>query len=368
MDVQVPGNRLVDLGQELDERDRVVPFDDVGQDGAVDDVHRGHQRNGPMAAVLEFPACRPPWGHRAGRVFARFGLDTGLFVDAEQHRVRWRVDVQLADVFRLGEERRIRRAVPPAADAVGFDVQIAQDPADLTGRDRDPVFLQQVFGDSGVRPYRLRSRWNARRGRHPQQPGIRTVDEWPTRSGPVCQRLHPVGDEPVSHPADRVDVHPDQGGDLRVGTPVGRRQHDPRAGHLPDLGGAATHQRLQPLPPPLTQNSRTTPPTLSTDMPTPVGPTSKRSPPAGGAPTDTSPPGSPPPNPSGCAAFNTSATQTTGASPSTRPAPGPTSTANYPTAPTPAHRHKPSTPHWASTSTTPQHGNLNPRRINAVLH
>src|SRR5664279_3411 len=68
------------------------------------------------------------------------------------------------------------------------------------------------------------------------------------------------------------------------------------------------------------------------------------------------------------AVFNTSATQTTGASPSTKPAPGPTSTANYPTVPTPAHRNKPSTPHSASTSTTPQPGNLNPRRINAVLH
>src|SRR5450631_1713604 len=83
MDVQVVGNRLVDLGEELDERHRVVPFDDVAQDGAVDDVHRGHQRNGPVAAVLEFPPGRPAGGHCDGRVLARLGLDTGLFVDAE---------------------------------------------------------------------------------------------------------------------------------------------------------------------------------------------------------------------------------------------------------------------------------------------
>src|SRR5664279_3870137 len=116
------------------------------------------------------------------------------------------------------------------------------------------------------------------------------------------------------------------------------------------------------------RNSRNTSPTPSTDMPTPVGPNSKRSPPPGAVPTDTSPPGSPPPNPSGSAASNTSATPTTGASPSTTPAPRPTSTADYPTVPSPAPRNKPSTPPSASTSKTPQPGKSTPRRINAVLH
>src|SRR5664280_1836319 len=97
-------------------------------------------------------------------------------------------------------------------------------------------------------------------------------------------------------------------------------------------------------------------------------PNSKRSPPPGVAPTATSRPGSPQPNPSRSAASNTSATPTTGPSPSTKPAPKPTPTAGYPPVPSPAPPPKPWTPHSVSTSTTPQLGRSNPRRINAALH
>src|SRR5664279_2113340 len=79
--------------------------DDLTEDGAVDHVHRGHQRDRPVPDVLELPSGHPPGSHRGSSVFTGLGLDTGLLIDAQQHRVLGWVPVQLTDRPGLVEER-----------------------------------------------------------------------------------------------------------------------------------------------------------------------------------------------------------------------------------------------------------------------
>jgi hypothetical protein len=51
--VFLAGSTGAGFGEELDEGRRAVGDDDLGMDGAVGDVHRGHQRGRSVADVLE---------------------------------------------------------------------------------------------------------------------------------------------------------------------------------------------------------------------------------------------------------------------------------------------------------------------------
>jgi hypothetical protein len=56
-----------------------------------------------------------------------------------------------------------------------------------------------------------------------------------------------VGGEPAAPPAGGVDGDAQPSGDLGVGRPAGRQQHDPGAQHLPVRGGLAALQTLETM-------------------------------------------------------------------------------------------------------------------------
>ena len=217
------------------ERLRVVAADDLRSDGAVGDVDRGHQRDGAVPDILELAAFRTSSRGPAGPVFTGLGLDPGLLVHAEQHRVGGNRLVEGADLGGAGEEVRVVGPIQPAADPVDFDVGAGQDPPDLTRGDPDTLPGVQVFGDRPVGPLRVGFGWLTGRGRDDQQVHIDVVDRRAPGPGPVAQRPHTPA---AVIPADFT--HRGRGaaglpGDDRVRDLVRGGEQDPGPLDLPEL-------------------------------------------------------------------------------------------------------------------------------------
>ncbi|MGH3706543.1 MAG: DUF4158 domain-containing protein, partial [Pseudonocardiaceae bacterium] len=83
-------------------------------------------------------------------------------------------------------------------------------------------------------------------GRHDQQLIGDPLDRWATRTRPVGQAGHPLSVEPAPPRADGVLTDPQVAGDLRVGLPPPRRQHDLGAQHQTLRRRGPGHDRFQP--------------------------------------------------------------------------------------------------------------------------
>ena len=74
-----------------------------------------------MQDVFELALFGLAWGRWAGGVLAGLGLDGGLFIQAEQYRVRRRIQIQIAYGGGFGGEVGIGGPVQPAPDPVHLD-------------------------------------------------------------------------------------------------------------------------------------------------------------------------------------------------------------------------------------------------------
>ena len=111
-----------------------APIAAAAQHAARMHVQRRDQRLRAVAEVLELaPACAPG-ARRAVRVLALDGLDAGLLVDAQHHRVLGRGAVQLADRVDLLAKLRLR-AVQPLPHAVRAHIAGLQDALQVAAAD-----------------------------------------------------------------------------------------------------------------------------------------------------------------------------------------------------------------------------------------
>ncbi len=153
---------------------------------------------------------------RRGRVQ---GLDLGLFIHAEHHRVLGRVQVEPDDVADLGFQLRVggelERLDPP-----GLQAPLLPHLAD------GEIADAQLAGQQPGRPVRHPEplRWGLQgRGHH-----LGLIHRpRPTRLRPILQAPHALGGiAPL--PADHRGLgHPDPGRDLVRPDPVTGQQHDP---------------------------------------------------------------------------------------------------------------------------------------------
>jgi len=195
-----------------------------------------------VAAVLVREAGqRAAVGQPQPALGALEGLDRGLLVDAQDHCVVGRVEVQAHDVGRLGRELGVGRDAPAApsaqADALGLQHAPDVDGADVAQRGR-----QQVAGPGGVP-----GRW---RLIEQVQDALRGL--WPvSRSGPRARRVgqarHPLAGEagaPLGHPCR---PRPQAPRDLERADPIGGGQDHARPLGVALFGGAGPQPALQRL-------------------------------------------------------------------------------------------------------------------------
>src|SRR6201989_3307437 len=76
---------------------------------AVEHVEGSEQRGSAVPLIIVGHSYTAPRLDRQARLSAVERLDLALFVDAEHHRVRRRVDIQPDDVTQLGDEFRVTR-------------------------------------------------------------------------------------------------------------------------------------------------------------------------------------------------------------------------------------------------------------------
>ncbi len=162
---------------------------------AVEHAERGEQGGRPVAFIIVGHRPEPPRLHRQAGLRAVERLDLALLVDAENHRVGRRIDVEADDVLHLVGERRIagelERPKPMRSELMG-----APDALDGTDRDADggghgaggPVrrFVRRVGvrqGDDSIDD-RLVERCNARRARLIAHQTIDAVDHVPFLPSP----------------------------------------------------------------------------------------------------------------------------------------------------------------------------------------
>ncbi len=125
---------------------------DPAGDPPVVDVESGKEHGGPVAFVLELSSSGLARDGRLGRVDPGLGLHPRLFIDAPHHGIGRRIEVETADVGRLGPKFGVVRG-HPGLDLPGFEVQGLADPPGLRGRDRHAV-VRHGLGQRLHRPAR----------------------------------------------------------------------------------------------------------------------------------------------------------------------------------------------------------------------
>ena len=75
-------------------------------------IQRGNQRLGTVTDIFKFPAAQPSGCRGTPWMLALDGLDAGLLVNTQYHRILRRLAVQLADHIDLLAKRRIRTMQP----------------------------------------------------------------------------------------------------------------------------------------------------------------------------------------------------------------------------------------------------------------
>src|ERR1019366_6621229 len=109
--VQVVGDFVVDLGQELLELNRSMPPVDRGDDGPVGNVERGEQVGHSVTyIVVGAPLGHPghPGHHRQHRAGTSQGLHLALLVYAQHYRALRRIQIEADNVVDLLHEQGVR--------------------------------------------------------------------------------------------------------------------------------------------------------------------------------------------------------------------------------------------------------------------
>ena len=171
--------------------------------------------------------------HRQHRLGPVQGLDPGLLVHAQHHRLLGRVVVEADDVDDLVHELRIGGQLEGVLQ-VGLEVEPPPDPPDRRLRQA------AARGHRGPRPVRRVRRGLLQRRHHHVLDLVEQDRRRPARARLVDQTLEPVRHEPGTPAGHRPWRHPQLGGDLLVRQPVGAAQHDLRP----------QRQRLRGLRPP----------------------------------------------------------------------------------------------------------------------
>ena len=188
-----------DLGFELLQEGQEVPAiarrGGHARDLPVMDVQRGEQVGGAVAHVLAVAAGGLAGGWKRVRAGGLARGDRGLLVDRDDDRVAGRVEVQSADLGRLGVEVGAQLAHHPVLGQVRTDVDGAQDHMCLGLRHANPL------GQLGVRPtlatHALGGVGRTGAGQRDQLGAdLRAVGQGTARLGPIAQPVQPAALKP----------------------------------------------------------------------------------------------------------------------------------------------------------------------------
>ena len=125
-------DRLAGLDEEFPELGGAVAAVQGADDGAVVDAGRGEQAGDPVPVVVAGAPFGHPRHHRQYRPGPVQGLDLALLIDAQHHRLIWRVVAEPGDIDDLAREQRAGGEPEPVGQ-VRLQAGLPPDPADRRG-------------------------------------------------------------------------------------------------------------------------------------------------------------------------------------------------------------------------------------------
>ncbi len=219
VDVQVPGNLVVDFGQELLELNGSVAPVHAGDDGAIGGVKRSEQTRCPVADVVMGAFLGHAGHHRERRLGPGQSLDLGLLIYTQDHGGFGRIEIQPDDVVDLVDELRIVGQFEPVS-AVRFEVEGLPDPPNRG------LGQSAAFGHLCPRPVRRVRRRRFQRG-HDHVLNLIGGDHRRTaRTRLIDQPIEAINDEAATPLAHRGRRAPQRLRDRRVIRTLGAHQHN----------------------------------------------------------------------------------------------------------------------------------------------
>ena len=141
LDAPEAGDVGIDVTQEREEFLVPVAFFALADDLAADDVERGEQRGGAVSDVVMGDAFDIAQPHGQDRLSTVQRLHLGFLIDAQNHGVVRRIEVEPDDVVDLLHEQRVARQFERLTP-MRLQPEGAPDPADV---DRDEDVCRAVF-------------------------------------------------------------------------------------------------------------------------------------------------------------------------------------------------------------------------------
>jgi hypothetical protein len=170
------------------------------------------QSSGPMANIFAVEPTCLSWRSVPQRVFSTQRLYARFLINAQNHSVSRRMQVELTDSPDLLFEFRVR-AVKPHADAMGPDFRVVENsqnrgPTNGGLRMTSAKALQQRVDRPNFPTYLTKVGWIRAGHSEKFKPAQQTDFGWPAGTGLILQCLDaPVPDEPISPPTHRFHIN-----------------------------------------------------------------------------------------------------------------------------------------------------------------
>ena len=219
VDVEIGRHVVIDLFQEREELLVAVAGLAPSQNRSVGHVQGGEEGRGAVTDVIVGDALHIAQAHRQDRLGPIQGLDLGLLVHAQDHRMVGRVQIEphdLPDLFdEAGVGRELERLRP-----VGLHPEELEGPLDRAFRQ------PRRFGGAPDRPGVPFGRTGVQNGAKKRGHLVLVVDPGAPRPLFPIESGQPLGQEPGPPQSDRGGRHPQTPGDGQIGLSVRGGQND----------------------------------------------------------------------------------------------------------------------------------------------